>query len=243
MAVADKLKRVARKVKEVRTNHQLRHRPTGLSFVLADAIGQLRPEHWDALTAQASVCLSRPFLECLEAAGPENLKGHYALVYRGAEPVAAVACQSVDVGAGDLPSRKDAPGRLKAARDKGLERVHSRVLICGNLLGWGPQGVAFAPGEDPAGLWPAVAEALYRIRRADKLFGETGLVMIKDVLASDAQAGESLRPYSYRPFDTEPNMVLLLKAEWGDFEGYLKAMKSDYRSGIKKQIRDVEAAG
>ncbi|HJW09735.1 MAG TPA: GNAT family N-acetyltransferase [Holophagaceae bacterium] len=250
MTVKDRLKRAVAKAKTLpakaraaRTNHQLRHRPTGLSFVLADAIGQLRPDHWDALTAQASVCLSRPFLECLEAAGPDNLKGHYALVYRGAEPVAAVACQSVDVGAGDLPSRKEAPGRLKAARDKGLERVHARVLICGNLLGWGPQGVAFAPGEDPAELWPAVAEALYRIRRADKLFGETGLVMIKDVLASDDSAGEALRPFSYRPFDTEPNMVLPLKAEWGDFEGYLKAMKSDYRSGIKKQIRDVEAAG
>ncbi|HJU84665.1 MAG TPA: GNAT family N-acetyltransferase [Holophagaceae bacterium] len=238
-----KARELPAKVRTARANHKLRRTPTGLSFALADAIGQLRPEHWDALTADASVCLSRPFLECLEAAGPSNLQGHYALVYRGARPVAALACQSVDVGAADLPSRKEAAGRLKKARDKGLERVHSRVLVCGNLLGWGPQGVALAPDEDPEELWPAVAEALYRIRRADKLFGETGLVMIKDLTDAEAPSEAPLRRFSYRPVETEPNMVLPLKAAWGDFEGYLQALKSDYRSGIKKQIREVEAAG
>lgn len=230
------------KVKTARANHQLRHAPTGLSFVLADAIGQLRPEHWDALTAEASVCMSRPFLECLATAGPANLQGHYAIVYRSAKPVAAIACQSVDVEAADLPSKKEST-RIKGARDKGLAKVHARVLVCGNILGWGPQGVAFAGDEDPAELWPAVAEALYRIRRADKLFGETGLVMIKDLTDAESRAEEPLGRFSYRPFDTEPNMVLPLKPEWGSFDGYLAAMKSDYRSGIKKQIRDAEAAG
>lgn len=242
MKVKERIRAVTAKAKAAQANHRLRHAPSGFQFALADAIHQLRPDHWDALTASASVCLSRAFLECLEAAGPSNLKGHYALVYRGAKPVAAVACQSVEVAAGGLPSKKASTGRLKTARDKALDRLHSRVLVCGNLLGWGPQGVAFAADEDPSELWPAVAEALYRIRRADKLFGETGLVMVKDLQADDA-GEDSLSRFSYRPFDTEPNMVLPLKAEWRDFEAYLAAMKSDYRSGIKKQIRDVEAAG
>ncbi|HTL98744.1 MAG TPA: GNAT family N-acetyltransferase [Holophagaceae bacterium] len=242
MQVKDHVRRAAAKVKAAKANHRLRHAPTGFQFALADSIHQLRPDHWDALTEGASVCLSRAYLECLEAAGPANLRGHYALIYRGARPVAALACQSVEVAAGELPSKKEAKGRLKAARDKALDRVRSRVLICGNLLGWGPQGVAFAADEDAEELWPAVAEALYRIRRADKLFGETGLVMVKDLPAEDG-AGSPLSRFSYRPFDTEPNMVLALKPEWRDFEGYLAAMKSDYRSGIRKQMRDVEAAG
>jgi hypothetical protein len=242
MNVRERIRAVTAKAKTVQANHRLRHAPSGFQFVFADSIHHLRPDHWDALADGASVCLSRAYLECLERAGPSNLRGHYALIYRGAEPVAAVACQSVEVAGGGLPPKKESPGRLKAARDKALDRVHSRVLVCGNLLGWGPQGVAFSAGEDPAALWPAVAEALYRIRRADKLFGETGLVMVKDLEAGDS--GEAtLSAFSYRPFDTEPNMVLPLKAEWRDFEGYLAAMKSDYRSGIKKQIRDVEAAG
>lgn len=242
MTLKDRVQRATEKVKAARANRRLRRQPTGFQFVLADAIGQLRPDHWDGLTAGASVCLSRDYLECLEREGPREIRGHYALIYEDGSPVAALACQSVEVGAGAMPARKEGAARLRAARDKGLSRVKSRVLICGNLLGWGPQGVAFAKGADPARLWPAVAEALYRIRRADKLFGETGLVMVKDLPAADG-AGEALQKFSYRPFDTEPDMVLPLKAAWRDFEGYLAAMKSDYRSGIRKQIRDVEAAG
>lgn len=242
MPVKDRLRRAVTKVREARANHRLRHRPTGFQFVLADAIDQLRPDHWDALVSNASVCLSRTYLECLAQSGPREIRGHYALIYRDGTPVAALACQSLEVGAAAMPSRKESGSRLRTARDKGLKRVKSRVLICGNLLGWGPQGVAFAPAEDPAELWPAVAEALYRIRRADKLFGETGLVMVKDLPAGE-NAGQALAKFSYRPFDTEPNMILALKAEWRDFEAYLAAMKSDYRSGIKKQMRDVEAAG
>ena len=38
-------------------------------------------------------------------------------------------------------------------------------------------------------------------------------------------------------------MVLDLKPSWKTFDDYLKDMKSDYRSGIKKQIRDIDQAG
>lgn len=244
MSVRDKLKRAVGKVKEAREGHRLRHRPTGFQFLLADSVRQLPAETWDALVAGHSACLSRRFLECLEEAGPENLRMHYALIHRDGLPLAALACQSLDLDAGSLGSRKEAePSKLRSARDKGLSRIHQRILICGNLLGWGPQGVAFAPEADPAELWPAVAEALYRIRRADKLFGDAGLVMIKDVAELQGTADEPLKRFSYRPVDTEPNMVLRFKPGWSSFEDFLGAMKSDYRSGIRKQIRDVENAG
>ncbi|HSX59788.1 MAG TPA: hypothetical protein VLF18_06285 [Tahibacter sp.] len=48
-----------------------------------------------------------------------------------------------------------------------------RLLVCGSLVSSGLHGLAFAPGEDPALLWHGVAEALYRIRRADRLHGRS----------------------------------------------------------------------
>jgi hypothetical protein len=154
-----------------------------------------------------------------------------------------VACQSLHLDGAPLPS-KSTPTKLKATRDKGLAKVKQRILVCGNLLGWGPQAVAFAEGADPAVLWPGILEALYRIRRADGLFGETSLLMVKDLDESLWKDGdEGLRRFGYRSLETEPNMILKLRPEWRDFEAYLGAMKSDYRSGIKKQIRDGEAAG
>jgi len=56
-------------------------------------------------------------------------------------------------------------------------------------------------------------------------------------------AEQGLRPFGYRPLETESNMVLALRPTWKTFEDYLKDMKSDYRSGIRKQLRDVAEAG
>jgi len=237
------LKALPGRARAARKHHQERHCPSGFTFLLGERIG-LMPAAWDTLTASASICLSRGFLELLEQAGPEGLRLHYAVVADAqGTPLAAVACQSLTVDGAAVPS-KSAPTRLKEARDKGLSHLKQRVLVCGNLLGWGPQGVAFAPGVDQGTVWPGVLEALYRIRRADGLFGETGLVMVKDLSAQEWEAGDDpLRRFSYRPLETEPNMVVRFRPEWTDFEAYLGAMKSDYRSGIKKQIKDVAAAG
>ena len=121
--------------------------------------------------------------------------------------------------------------------------VHQRFLVCGNLLTTGPHGAAFANGEDPATLWPAVVEALYRIRRSSTLFGESDMLMIKDLTDEQPEAKAALRRSSFRRFETEPNMVLQLKPAWASFDDCLKDMKSDYRSRIRKTIKELEASG
>lgn len=237
------VRRMGTGVRDVRARHHTRHRPSGFEFALFDRIGMVHPDHWDGLVAGHSICLSRTFLETLESHAPQHLRPHYALIYRAGAPVAAVSAQSLEVTAASLPKpHPKRPGLDRLAR-KPLAGIKERILVCGNLLSWGPHGVAFASGIRPEELWPAVAEALYRIRRADKLLGETGLVMVKDLTASQAGAAEALRRFSYRPFETEPNMVLDLKPSWKSFDDYLKDMKSDYRSGIKKQLRDIDEAG
>lgn len=235
------VRRVGQGVHEARNRHQERHRPSGFRFALFDSIRMVRPDHWDALVAGHSVCLSRAFLEVLEDHAPDNLRPHYALAYRENTPVAAIAAQSLEVTAAALPGKpKEALDRIA---QRSLAKIKERILVCGNLLSWGPHGTAFAKDTDPAELWPAVAEALYRIRRSDKLFGDTGLVMVKDLTEGQSPATESMRRFSYRPFETEPNMLLELKPSWTSFEAYLKDMKSDYRSGIKKQLKDIDQAG
>jgi hypothetical protein len=230
-----------KKIREAHADHVLRHSPSPFRFALAESIDQLRGDHWDALAAGGSVCLGRPFLKLLEEAGPANLKMHYALAYREGRPQVAIAAQSLLIDGSLLPKGGASNGAAKL-RDRGLTRLKQRVLVCGNLLGWGPQGVAVAPHTDPELVWHAVADALYRIRRQDVLFGSTGLVMIKDLGEAEASARKPLGRYSYQPLPTEPNMMLTIDPAWRDVDAYLAAMKSDYRSRIKKQIRHVEEA-
>lgn len=204
-------------VSQAVAGHAQRRRPTGFGFALAESVSQLDASAWDTLTAGSSFFLSRRYLGALEAAHPANLSPRCALLYRGRRPVAAVSCQLVQV---------------KAAR----------LLVAGNLASWGQHAAAFAPGLDPAEAWPGVAEALYRIRRAEKLSGRTDFVLVKDV--NDADAGApALRRFGYRPIATDPDMVLDLRPEWRRFDDYLAGLQSKYRSAVRGAAKKLAAAG
>lgn len=227
--------RLIKKLLEKAAHHKMRHQPSGFGFAVSDRIDSLDPARWDRVADASSLFLGRDYLRALENACPENLSPRYALVVRGSDPVAVVVAQVVGAEGKRWVKTDDAGLARKLAA--GLK---ARLLICGNVLSWGSHGAAFAPGEDQEALWPAVAEALYRIRRADRLLGETDLVLVKDLSGAD---GEALRPYSYRPVETEPNMVLDLPATWRQYSDYLAGLTSSYRQAAKKVAKEIEKAG
>jgi hypothetical protein len=229
------LDKLVNKARRLRDHHQERHRPTGFGFALADRVDYLDPVRWDALTAESSMFLSRRYLRVLEEAGPENLHQRYAMVFRGEEPVAAVAAQSVSVALSRVSKSTKATAPL--------ERLEEKMLVCGNLLSWGQHGVAFAPSEDAAALWPAVAEALYRIRRADKLLGNASFVMIKDITDGYVDGASALGRFSYRTLETEPNMVLEISPKWKTYDDYMASLTSRYRKSAKQIEKDFAAGG
>lgn len=232
------IRKLANKARDLRDSHRVRHSPTGFGFVLADSVEYLDASRWDTLTANNSLFLSRRYLRVLEEAGPENLSQRYAMIFRGRDAVAVVAAQCLTVSAARV---RKTPRHEKLA--SALERVQERMLVCGSLLSWGMHGVAIASGEDRALIWPAVAEALYRLRRADKLSGDTDLVMVKDISDEHVAETSALAKYSYRPLETDPNMVLEISPRWRSFEDYLASLNSKYRKTCRQIEKEVEAAG
>jgi hypothetical protein len=182
--------------------------------------------------------MSRAYLRVLEEAGPENVRQRYAIIFKGLDPVAAVAAQAVSASA--VRMTKESRSKIVSSA---LHRMEQQILVCGNLLSWGFHGVAFAPEADRRTLWPAVAEALYRIRRADRLFGNTDLIIVKDVGEEDTGEAETLRRFSYRPLETEPNMILELPPAWRSYEDYLSGLTASYRKAARKIVAEVDGAG
>jgi Acetyltransferase (GNAT) domain len=229
------LDKLVTKARDLREHHRERHRPSGYAFAVADSIDFFDKAHWDQVTSHDSLFLSRRYLRVLEEAGPENLRQRYALIFRGKEPVAAIAAQSVSVSVARL--------RKKAASNGRLDRLEEKMLVCGNLLSWGMHGISFAPNADHEALWPAVAEAVYRLRRVDKLFGDTAFVMVKDITDTHAAAASALSRFSYRELETEPNMVLDISPQWKTYDDYLASLTSRYRKQAKQIEKEVTAAG
>ena len=245
------LKQFSKSLREIRDRHRDRHRPTGFGFLFADRIDYLDGEKWDMVTNCNTVFLRRDVLRVIEQHGPENLRPRYAMIFRDGQPVASLAVQIVGIGAHHFGREKKAATQssknflqrtLTPAAKLATANLRERVLVAGNLLSWGFHGIAFASGEDHGELWPAVAEALYRIRRAENLLGQTNFVMLKDV--TPEQTGlESLKRFSYRPLETEPNMVLEIQPSWRTYDDYLAALTAPYRRNCKDIAKKLEKAG
>jgi hypothetical protein len=246
------LRRLKSSLRDLKERHRERHRPSGFGFTFADRVDYLDPVRWDAITAGSSVFLRREVLRVIEEHGPENIAPRYAIIFWEGKAVAALAVQIVTVS-GDRLSQTANPEAnsqktgflrrvLAPATRKMTERFRERILVAGNLLSWGFHGIAFAAGEDPQRIWPAIAEAVYRIRRAERLTGQTDLVMVKDL--TGRQTGtEALRRFSYRSMETEPNMVLEISSSWRTYEDYLSALDAKYRKKVKDQAKKLAAAG
>ncbi|HEX7654624.1 MAG TPA: GNAT family N-acetyltransferase [Verrucomicrobiae bacterium] len=246
------LKQVAGTLKAMHERHEERHRPSGFQFAFSERIDLLNAAAWEAVTTGGTCFLRRDYLRLAENCGPANVEPRYALICRGQQPVAALAAQIVAITGEHFRGQTKSAGAKKevhplkkvlapAAR-LATAKLDERLLVAGNLMSWGFHGLAFAPGEDPTVIWPGVADALYRIRRAERLLGETNLVLVKDV--TPAEAGlEALRRFSYRPLETEPNMVLTLNPNWRSYEDYLGALDAKYRRNAKDQLKKLAAAG
>lgn len=230
-----KLTKIVTKARDLRDHHRERHRPSGFAFALADSIDFLDQAHWTKVTGNNSLFMSPRYLRVLENAGPENLRQCYALIFNDREPVAAIAAQTVTVSASRL--------QKKAATNGKFDRLEEKILVCGNLLSWGMHGIAFAPNVDQEALWPAVAEAIYRLRRVDKLFGDTAFVMVKDITDGHVSNAQTLSRFSYRELETEPNMVLDISEKWKSYDDYLASLNSKYRKQSKQIDKEVAAAG
>ncbi|WP_457443695.1 GNAT family N-acetyltransferase [Roseateles sp. P5_E4] len=224
-------------LQDIKARRVARRTASGLQLVLADRVDFLNPLHWDALAAQ-TLFLSRDYLRVLEQHAPDNIEPRYAMAYADGAPVAALLLQRVAVGGAQL--RKPGSKKLVDAPMAGLKE---HLLVCGNLLVWGARAMALAPHADEGQLWHGVCEAIYRLRRADKLDGQSDLALIKDLGMAAQNVSPSLRLLGYRSVDTEPDMVLTVRPEWRSWDDYLASMTSGYRSAAKKLLKDCAAAG
>jgi len=244
------------KLADAKDAHKERHTPTGFGFAVADSIAFLDAAQWQQVTATASVLMSTKYLRALESALPANICQRYALIYRDNTPVAAVVAQVVTVSGETVATSAAAlgtPAKSKLAkavqsasaklRSKAIGKVRLRLLVCGNLLCWGQHGVAIAPDVSASDVYPAVAEALYRIRRAERLAGQTDLVLVKDFTASGMEESQRLARFSYRPLETDPDMVLEIADNWRTYDDYLASLTPKYRKTVKQIFKDVDAAG
>lgn len=229
--------------------HRIRHAPTGLKFAFSDSISFLDGRLWDTVAEHGSIFIGRTYLEMLESSGMQDVSHRYALIFDGNRPIACVAVQLYDWQAEQLMMKdeSDDTNALHKAwdelRHRALKGMGQKLLVCGNLVSSGLHGVAIHPDADRKSAWSGIAEALYRIRRAERLTGQFDFILVKDFKGSEVNRADALETYSYRRIKADPDMVLELPEDCGNFDDYLALLNTKYRGRLKRIRRQVEEAG
>ncbi|MES3024811.1 MAG: GNAT family N-acetyltransferase [Pseudomonadota bacterium] len=250
MNIPDKLRAITSSLSERSSERKRLRGPANLYYAIADSIGMLDAQAWQALGAECGFFMSVDYLKALEPVLPANLSPRYALIYSGEgagrTPVAAVYMQIAEISLAQARPEKKSSEFDGAATplEQFAQKAKQRVLTCGNLLTFGQHGIAFAQGVDPKLAWHGVAEVLYRVRQAEKLAGKTHFIMIKDLHAPFIEHAAHLENLSYRYIETEPNMVLTLEAGWKNHDDYLASLASKYRTKVRNAVfKTMDEAG
>lgn len=224
-------------IKDKAKRHKERNQASEYEFVIADSIAYTNLKDWNQVAQNSSVFLSQKYLSAIEECSPENTTQKYAIAYKNQMPVVIVACQIAEITGENLSHES---GNIT---DKLKKNYKERVLVCGNLVSSGLHGVGMIQEIDPEIAWRIVAEALYKIRRMEKLSGKIDFVMVKDIKKTLLKPSEILERFSYRRIQTDPDMVLDFGKPLDSFDEYLASLTSKYRSRIKKVIKTIEKGG
>tara|TARA_R110002094_G_scaffold39784_6_gene52373 strand:- start:631 stop:1887 length:1257 start_codon:yes stop_codon:yes gene_type:complete len=222
----------------------LRKTASRFGVALFDSIHYANAAHWDAVVPDTRLFLTRRYLAALEASNPTDITFRYAMLFDGQRPVAVISAQLLEMSGASVGSRvasEDQKSPIGALVDKvrgaarnAADTIETRVLLCGNSWVTGEHGFACVADVDQTEIFHGLAEALYRMRRADKLDGQVAALLIKDfpVEVDEAHDSDELERFGYKRFSVDPQMVVPLR-DWKSFDDYLAAMTGKYRRRVK----------
>lgn len=204
---------------------------------------------WDAAAPGHDIFLQREYLSVLEHNPPVGMRFGYLVFYKGTEPL-GVALVQIKYFKGDEhfnetePPTKDPcffTGLAQWLKRRVAGKISADILVCGNLLLTGEHGYWFdytRISTDQAAV--LLEEALQMIVRNANGAGERmPVVLVKDLVPAQRNQGQHLVRKGYVEFEIQPSMILPLP--FRDFEEYLAAMSTKYRTRAKRAFKKAQS--
>jgi len=213
-------------------------------FRSIEAAGQ----DWDTAAPAHDIFLQRKYLAILEANPPQGMRFGYIVFYKGDAPIGVALCQikyfKGDDNIADLDVSAKDPcffnGLAKWFKRWVAGKAAGDILICGNMLLTGEHGYYF----DYQKIKPLAAVEILEKALDDvvEIMGREGVkmpvILVKDIAPEHREQGQDLVKKGFVEFDIQPNMVLPL--HFPDFDGYLSAMSTKYRTRAKRAFKKLD---
>lgn len=202
---------------------------------------------WDAAAPAHNCFLQRPYLAILEAYPPVGMRFAYIVFYKAARPVGVAVCQIQHFNAGEnIQNQAESATnrcfftRLGAWFKRWVAaKASADLLVCGNLLLSGEHGYYFNPrlvkDQEIASMLEDGWQEVIRLMESDRL--HVPFVLLKDVHTQRQAVARDLVPKGFFEFEIQPSMQMALPFK--DFDAYLAAMSTKYRTRAKRAFKKV----
>lgn len=203
---------------------------------------------WDTAAPAHDIFLQRPYLNILENNPPEGMRFGYLVFYQNEEPVGVALCQikyfKGDDNINDLNVSKQEPcfffGLAQWFKRWVAGKTAADILICGNMLLTGEHGYYFdyqkIKQDEAVDLLEKALDEVVDIMGREGV--KMPVILVKDIAMEHKSQGLALAGKGFTEFCIQPNMVLDLPFE--NFDAYLAAMSTKYRTRAKRAIKKLE---
>lgn len=190
-----------------------------------------------------SIFQHKDYHRALESSPPEKMNFWYVRLEQEYKLAGMLCFQVKDFNPGDSLKNQVNGSIVRAARYKTASLINLSVLCLGNTLVTGDYGFCFQPWISDRMQTVLMMETIDWMLTL-KSFKKIGLVFVKDFY-KDIFSEIPDSPYcqKYHAIDTQPSMIMDIRPEWGNFQGYLHSLKSKYRIRANKALsvaKDLE---
>ncbi len=194
-------------------------------------------EAWEAVVGSASITHGKTYWQVIEAAGMAEFHDTHYLLVRDArgQPLAIATCYTVST---DMAIFASGPLRalLQTVRRAFPRFLKLRMLECGSAININPP-LLTRPGADVDAVVDRVSDELFEIARRQGAL----LLVVRDFTLADQGLLAGFERNGFVAVPGLPNAWM--DVAWSSVDEYLAAMKSYYRSKLKKHLKRNEQAG
>lgn len=216
-----------------------------LKLIFHDSASLINEQHWNKINNNQNVYLSIPYLKSLENSLRDDIRFRYVLFYdENNEPVAIAMAQMVRFTDAQSKYNDDLCKVTSHLKTKILKHLDIKVMVCGNVFACGENGFMYDNSRlNDKEAYENLNLALYRLRKAEKINGQTSIVLLKEFWPESFNKSDHLKENDYREFMIDVNMVLKIHESWNTLDDYLQSMVAKFRTkakGVFKKSKSID---
>jgi len=192
---------------------------------------------WQSFVPVTNSFLNTSYLKSLETANGDELELRYVTFYQNNRLIGVSAFQITHFAtSADAYSNPLMRFLHRIVQYTKLGHVHN-ILICGNAIATGEHGFVFQDNIDKAEVVELLVNAMNMIAKEERTKRRRICAMVvKDFYVASEQVPKGFEKFGFKSFRVDHNMVMPLLPEWKQFDDYLNALVTKFRTKARSAL-------